>query len=62
MTWINDTHVGKLAVKQRGFFGGLVGKVVKTDDGYALEFGSGSMTAIVTERDVEFIEEELTHD
>ena len=54
---ITDEHIGKLAYKRRGFFGGLIGKIVKSHDNYAIEFANGSRAVIVATYDIEFIDE-----
>lgn len=62
---ITDEHVGKLAYKRRGFFGGLIGKIAKSEYGvhnvnYVIEFADGSRVGIATTHDIEFVSGEET--
>lgn len=61
--YITDEHIGKLAYKRRGFFGGLIGKIAKSEYGvhnvnYVIEFAGGSRVGIVTTDDIEYVSEE----
>ncbi len=53
--------IGKKAYKKRGFFGGFIGTIQKSDSGitpYKIVFASGSAVGILDERDIEVVKDE----
>jgi len=58
---ITEDHIGRLAYKKNGFFGGLIGRIERSKyehapSDYIIEFPGGGGVGIVNTSDIEFID------